>query len=71
MMLPTAMIVAVHAVKQEVESARPDAPALADPPPRPPRFARTRRTVSRGLYAAARSVAPREVHPARCATGLS
>jgi hypothetical protein len=62
MLLPTAMIVAVHAVKSQAGSARPDAPVIGDAAPR---FLRTRAVVSRALYASARAVAPKEVRPVR------
>ena len=70
MLMTTAFIVAVRAVQEQVGSARPDAPVR---PEREsvPRFLRTRNAMSRALHAAARAVAPREAHPARCATSAS
>ena len=75
MLLPIALIVAVHAVEREVSSARPQAPVLAERPGH--RFLRTRTALSRALYATARFVAAEEQRPsvavprglARCATG--
>jgi hypothetical protein len=70
MLMTTAFIVAVRAVEEQVGSARPDAPVRHEREP-VPRLARTRSAVSRALHATARAVAPREVHPARCATSAS
>jgi hypothetical protein len=67
MQLPIALIVATRAVQQQFESARPNAPALAEVPVQ--RLLRTRKALSAALYATARLVAPREVRPARSVTG--
>ncbi len=75
MQLPVALIVATRSVRHEIESARPNAPAVAEQV-RVQRFLRTRQALSRVLYATARLVAPDTrtapaVPPsgARCATG--
>jgi hypothetical protein len=67
MLMPTAFVMSINAVRDEVNSARPDAPTVPHRDRRP-RGRMLRVALAGALTRAARAVAPAEPAPApRCA----
>jgi hypothetical protein len=66
---PMAAGLAVRAARATAGSARPDAPVVPDPEPRPPRLAAARARSAAALHAAARWVEPRPRPVEACRPG--